>query len=138
MKMQSFIRFYEEEKLDTYRMTFRLRHFKTNKILSIAEINSEDAKNLSLHSPGIMEGEGPNSGKKYRFILIDDIEGKSFNEEQMQSNEYQNSLFGFKKTNKSKSVDSTKPAINDFLKLYHVNTQCYIKIITFNSKKKHI
>ena len=138
MKMQSFIRFYEEEKLDSYRMTFRLRHFKTNKILSIAEINSEDAKNLSLHSPGIMEGEGPNSGKKYRFILIDDIEGKSFNEEQMQSNEYQNSLFGFKKTNKSKSVDSTKPAINDFLKLYHVNTQCYIKIITFNPKKKHI
>ena len=33
MKMQSFIRFYEEEKLDSYRMTFRLRHFKTNKIL---------------------------------------------------------------------------------------------------------
>ena len=33
MKMQSFIRFYEDEKLDTYRMTFRLRHFKTNKIL---------------------------------------------------------------------------------------------------------
>ena len=34
MKMQSFIRFYEDEKLDTYRMTFRLRHFKTNKILN--------------------------------------------------------------------------------------------------------
>ena len=35
MKMQSFIRFYEDEKLDTYRMTFRLRHFKTNKILRL-------------------------------------------------------------------------------------------------------
>ena len=56
----------------------------------------------------------------------------------MKSREYQYSLFGFKKTNKSKSADSTKPSINDFLKLYHVKTQSYIKIISGDIKKKSI
>ena len=127
MKMQSFIRFYEDEKLDTYRMTFRLRHFKTNKILS------EPAE-----KQGIMKGEGINKDKMYKFILIDNIieNENSYTEEQLLSEEYQYSLFGFKKTNKSKSVDSTTPYINDFLKLYHVNTQCYIKIQTGENKKK--
>ena len=131
MKMQSFIRFYEEEKLDTYRMTFRLRHFKTKKILSIAEVPDEQ-----IFQEGIMKGEGNNEKKRYKFILVDDVVDKSLKEEQLLSNEYQYSLFGFKKTNKSKSVDSTKPLINDFLKLYHVNTQCYIKILTADNKKK--
>ena len=133
MKMQSFIRFYEEEKLDTYRMTFRLRHFKTKKILSIAEVPDEQ-----IFQEGIMKGEGNNEKKRYKFILVDDVVDKSLKEEQLLSNEYQYSLFGFKKTNKSKSVDSTKPLINDFLKLYHVNTQCYIKILTADNKKKQI
>ena len=138
MKMQSFIRFYEEEKLDSYRMTFRLRHFKTNKILSIAEVNNEEGEKAGFKSQGIMEGEGPNEKKKYKFILVDNIIENSFNEEHLLSKEYQYSLFGFKKTNKSKSVDSTKPVINDFLKLYHVNTQCYIKIISEDTKKKTV
>ena len=131
MKMQSFIRFYEEEKLDSYRMTFRLRHFKTNKILSLAETKDEKPINS-----GSMKGEGPNQNKTYKFVLIDNNIENSFSEQQMRSLEYQYSLFGFKKTNKSKSVDSTKPAINDFLKLYHVNTQCYIKINTGDAKNK--
>ena len=137
MKMQSFIRFYEEEKLDSYRMTFRLRHFKTNKILSIAEVKKDDDDNpMPRDSQGIMKGEGANSDKMYKFVLIDDITEKPFDEKKLHSIEYQFSLFGFKKTNKSKSVDSTKPAINDFLKLYHVSTQRYIKIIPGNSKKR--
>ena len=138
MKMQSFIRFYEDEKLDTYRMTFRLRHFKTNKILSIAEVNNEQVESLSFKSQGIMKGEGINENKIYKFVLIDNIIEKSYTEEQLLSKEYQYSLFGFKKTNKSKSVDSTTPFINDFLKLYHVHTQCYIKILVGDSKKKTI
>ena len=52
--MQSFIRFYEDEKLDTYRMTFRLRHFKTNKILSISEVNNEQVEDLQFKSQDIL------------------------------------------------------------------------------------
>ena len=135
MKMQSFIRFYEDEKLDSYRMTFRLRHFKTNKILSLAEV-SNDPGLTKENNKGQISGEGANKNKKYKFTLIDDVVENSFSEEKMRSIEYQYSLFGFKKTNKSKSVDSTKPAINDFLKLYHVNTQSYIKISTSDTKNK--
>ena len=136
MKMQSFIRFYEDKKLDSYRMTFRLRHFKTNKILSLAPINEESKDNNNIKAQGILKGEGANENKKFKFVLLDNDIENTFSEEKLSSLEYQYSLFGFKKTNKSKSVDSTKPAINDFLKLYHVNTQCYIKIITTDSKKK--
>ena len=133
MKMQSFIRFYEDEKIDTYRMAFRIKHFKTNKILSITEVTDEKKDKLK----GIIEGTGLNNKKLYKFTLIDNnIE--NLNEQIFLSQEYQFSLFGFKKTNKSKSYESTKPSINDFLKLYHVNTQCYIKIITDDCKKKTI
>ena len=135
MKMQSFIRFYDEEKLDTYRMTFRIKHFKTNKILSIAEV-SED-KIDPINNVGVIKGGGSNENKKYKFVLIDNNIENSIDEERMLSTDYQFSLFGFKKTNKSKSVDSTKPSINDFLKLYHVKTQCYVKIITVDGKKKN-
>ena len=138
MKMQSFIRFYEDEKLDTYRMTFRIRHFKTNKILSIAEAKDEQLDKLPFKLQGIMKGSGNNDKKIYKFVLIDNITEKSIDEEKMKSREYQYSLFGFKKTNKSKSADSTKPSINDFLKLYHVKTQSYIKIISGDIKKKSI
>ena len=133
MKMQSFIRFYEEEKLDTYRMTFRIKHFKTNKILSITEVNEDNI----INNAGIIKGEGSNENKKYKFTLIDNIIENSIDEERIRSKEYQFSLFGFKKTNKSKSLDSSKPLIKDFLKLYHINTQSYIKIITTDSKKKN-
>ena len=136
MKMQSFIRFYEDSKLDSYRMTFRLRHFKTNKILSIARLDPTEEKKMNFSSHEKMEGEGANAGQNFRFALIDDVIGNSFSEEQLSSQEYQFSLFGFKKTNKSKSVDSTKPAINDFLKLYHVCTNCYIRIIPSTDTKK--
>ena len=138
MKMQSFIRFYEDEKLDTYRMTFRLRHFKTNKILSIAEVDDEQVEKLPFKSQGIMKGKGINENKIYKFVLVDNIIEDSYTEEKLMSKEYQYSLFGFTKTNKSKSVDSTTPYINDFLKLYHVHTQCYIKILIGDSKKKTI
>ena len=138
MKMQSFIRFYEDDKLDTYRMTFRFRHFKTNKILSIAEVSEEEAKKNNFKSPGLMKGEGVYSDKYFKFALIDDVFENSFDEKKMSTKEYQCSLFGFKKTNKSKSVDSTKPLINDFLKLYHVYTQSYIKIITGDTIKNTI
>jgi len=137
MKMQSFIRFYEDEKLDTYRMTFRLKHFKTNKILSLSEFD-EKLEKLPFKAQGMMKGAGINDKKIYKFVLIDNIIDNSIDEEKLLSKEYQYSLFGFKKTNKSKSVDSTKPSINDFLKLYHVKTNCYIKIITGDSKKKNI
>ena len=137
MKIQSFIRFYEEEKLDSYRMTFRLRHFKTNKILSIGQVDNDELKNRNFKDKGAMRGEGDNE-KWFKFILIDDIIENSFSEELMLSREYKYSLFGFKKTNKSKSVDSTKPSINDFLKLYHVHTNSYIKIGIGDAKKKTI
>ena len=136
MKMQSFIRFYEDEKLDTYRMTFRLRHFKTNKILSIAEVGEGQDEKLPINPQAIMKGKGINENKIYKFVLVDNVIENSYSEKQLLSKEYQFSLFGFKKTNKSKSVDSTTPYINDFLKLYHVNTQCYIKIQTGENKKK--
>ena len=138
MKMQSFIRFYEDEKLDTYRMTFRLRHFKTNKILSIAEVDEGQDEKLPINPQAIMKGKGINENKIYKFVLVDNVIENSYSEKQLLSKEYQFSLFGFKKTNKSKSVDSTTPYINDFLKLYHVNTQCYIKILTGKNKKKTI
>ena len=138
MKMQSFIRFYEDEKLDTYRMTFRLRHFKTNKILSIAEVGEGQDEKLPINPQAIMKGKGINENKIYKFVLVDNVIENSYSEKQLLSKEYQFSLFGFKKTNKSKSVDSTTPYINDFLKLYHVNTQCYIKILTGENKKKTI
>jgi hypothetical protein len=84
-----------------------------------------------------MKGAGINDKKLYKFTLLENnIE--NLNEQIFLSHEYQYSLFGFKKTNKSKSYDSTKPSINDFLKLFHVNTQCYIKIITDDNKKKTI
>ena len=137
MKMQSFIRFYEDEKLDTYRMAFRIKHFKTNKILSITEVKDESSDKLSFKHKGMMKGAGINDKKLYKFTLLDNnIE--NLNEQIFLSHEYQYSLFGFKKTNKSKSYESTKPSINDFLKLFHVNTQCYIKIITDDNKKKTI
>ena len=146
MKSQSFIRFYEDEKLDTYRMTFRIKHFKTNKILSLVEVTDERTLD---RNKGIMKGKNDDN-KRYQFALIDNIFDGVFGDsstnptisekmsEKMNSTEYQFSLFGFKKTNKSKSVDSTKPSINDFLKLYHVKTKSYIKIETDESKKKNI
>ena len=132
MKMQSFIRFYEDEKLDSYRMTFRIRHFKTNKILSLIETKDD---RMNPFKKNVVEGKDT---KLYKFVLIDNEIEHSFNEQKFQSKEYQYSLFGFKKTNKSKSADSTYPAINDFLKLYHVKTKRYIKIIINDSKKKSI
>ena len=138
MKMQSFIRFYEEEKLDTYRMTFRIRHFKTNKILSIVEADNKESDKFKKENNYMMKGAGINEDKKYKFDLIDDIIENSIDENKMLSKEYQFSLFGFKKTNKSKSYDSTKPSINDFLKLYHVKTQSYIRIVTVENKKNSI
>ena len=134
MKMQSFIRFYEDEKLDSYRMTFRIRHFKTNKILSIIEAK-DDRMGPFKKTVDFAEG---NDTKLYKFVLIDNEIEHSFNEQKFLSKEYQYSLFGFKKTNKSKSADSTYPAINDFLKLYHVKTKCYVKIKVSDSKKKAI
>ena len=118
-------------------MTFRIKHFKTNKILSLSEFD-EKLEKLPFKAQGMMKGAGINDKKIYKFILIDNIIDNSIDEEKLLSKEYQYSLFGFKKTNKSKSVDSTKPSINDFLKLYHVKTNCYIKIITGDSKKKNI
>ena len=139
MKMQSFIRFYEDEKMDTYHMTFRIRHFKTNKILSIIEVDNENSENIFYKDDNyIMKGEGINDNKIYKFDLIDDIMGNTIDKDKINSDEYKRSLFGFKKTNKSKSYDSTTPSINDFVKLYHVKTHSYIKIIISDHKKKSI
>ena len=69
--MQSFIRFYEDEKLDSYRMTFRIKHFKTNKILSIAEVNDENSARLAFTTKGLMKGGGVNEKKIYKFVLLD-------------------------------------------------------------------
>ncbi len=87
MKMQSFIRFYEDDKLDTYRMTFRFRHFKTNKILSIAEVSEEEAKKNNFKSPGLMKGEGVYSDKYFKFALIDDVFENSFDEKKISTKE---------------------------------------------------
>ena len=134
MKHQSFIRYYEDTKLDTYQMVFRIKHFKTNKILSITQVDPGELqsllKDIDMVNKGYLKGSGINVGKVYKFILVDDKMKNNFaNEEILLSEEYQYSLFGFQKTIKSITYYSNRPTKNDFLRLFHISTQSYLKII---------
>ncbi|MCQ2816008.1 MAG: hypothetical protein MJ252_01970, partial [archaeon] len=142
MKKQSFVRFMENNKLDTYRMAFRIKNFKTNKVLSVKPI--EDAGFLKalqsdyiLYRQGILKGGGDNEGKIYKFTLVDD--NKGLNEDEINTEEYQYSLFGFKKYIKSNTYYSQRPECNDFLRIYHISTGCYLKVIpTDKGKSKNV
>ena len=140
MKKQSFVRYFEDSKLDTYRMVFRIKNFKTNKILSIcpvANINNNNNANSNIdhllseedmYQKGYLKGSGVNSAKYYKFGLVDEktLTGK---DEDILNEEYQYSLFAFKKMIQSKTFNSNLPEKNDFLRLFHIATQSYLKVI---------
>jgi hypothetical protein len=69
MKKQSFVRYFEDSKLDTYRMVFRIKNFKTNKILSICPVNnnnnnSSNSNSNRLNKRGLIGQKGSLSGGK--------------------------------------------------------------------------
>ena len=135
MKKQSFIRYFEDMKLDTYRMAFRIKNFKTNKILTILPVdNAEQIESLvseeDLNKKGYLKGSEANAGKLYKFALVDDKIGNGINsDDSILNEEYQYSLFAFQKTIKSSTFYQSRPEKNDFLRLYHVSTKSYLKII---------
>ena len=134
MKHQSFIRYFEDTKIDTYQMVFRIKHFKTNKILSITQVDPGELqsllKDIDMVNKGYLKGSGINVGKVYKFILLDDKMGNNFTDQEIiLSEEYQYSLFGFQKTIKSITYYSNRPTKNDFIRLFHLATQSYLKII---------
>lgn len=141
MKRQSFIRYFEDLKLDTYRMAFRIKNFKTNKILTIVPVDSSTiieslVSEEDLNKKGYLRGSEINSGKLYKFALVDDDIGNGINSDDKILNEdYQYSLFAFEKTIKSSTFYSTRPEKNDFLRLYHLSTRSYLKIIPSESNE---
>ena len=135
MKKQSFIRYFEDMKLDTYRMAFRIKNFKTNKILTILPVDNADqieslVSEEDLNKKGYLKGSEANAGKLYKFALVDDKIGNGINsDDSILNEEYQYSLFAFQKTIKSSTFYQSRPEKNDFLRLYHVSTKSYLKII---------
>ncbi len=128
-KKQSFIRFYEDNKLDKYHMIFRIKHFKTGKILTIKPIELDEyISENEFVKRGFLKGSGVNEGKIYKFDLIED-------DFKMLSEDYYYSLFGFKKTIKSASYNFSRPEKNDFLRIFHVQTKSFLKIIPSNEIK---
>ena len=139
IKKQSFVRYFDDGKLDTYRMIFRIKNFKTNKILSVCptSLNENNLDTLlseeDLYKKGYLEGSGTNNGKFYKFCLVDD---KIISKEDKDINineDYQYSLFAFKKMIQSKTYYSHLPEKNDFLRLFHIATQSYLKIIPIDN-----
>ena len=128
-KKQSFIRFYEENKLDKYHMIFRIKHFKTGKILTIKPIELDEfISENEFFKRGFLKGSNANEGKIYKFDLVED-------DSKILSEDYHYSLFGFKKTIKSSSYNLTRPEKKDFLRIFHVQTKSYLKIIPSNEIK---
>ncbi len=121
----SFIRYYDESKLDAYRMTFRLRNFRTNKFLTLKKF---DFKNSSEY------GELSNNLRiighenLYKFTLTDgEINTKDI-ESTISTADFQNSLFGFVPALKVNS-NHPRPLRNEFLRLYNVATKCFLKVL---------
>ena len=144
MKKQSFVRYFEDSKLDTYRMVFRIKNFKTNKILSICPVNLSNNSNNNLdnllseedmYQKGYLKGSGVNSSKYYKFALVDEktLTGQ---DEDILNEEYQYSLFAFKKAVQSKTFNSNLPEKIDFLRLFHIATQSYLKVIPCDKQQQ--
>ena len=145
MKKQSFVRYFEDSKLDTYRMVFRIKNFKTNKILSICPVNNNNNSNSNIdnllseedmYKKGYLKGSGVNNAKYYKFGLVDE-KTLTGTDEDILNEEYQYSLFAFKKMIQSKTFNSNLPEKNDFLRLFHIATQSYLKVIPFDKQQQH-
>jgi len=135
MKQICFIRYYDESKLDAHRMTFRLRNIKTKKFLTIRrfEINSdeyEEHKHNQEYDFNIQE-EGE---ELYKFTLVDGEITNDNYEIIIQTEEYQNSLFGFIPSIKI-SGKSGRAEKNQFLRIYHIATKKFLKL-TYLAKQR--
>lgn len=127
LKHTSFIRYYEDNKLDSYHMTFRIKHFQSSKYLTLKKISPEllkTEKNI-LNKISIKFDTRDNL---YTFQLMEMNLLNEITDEIISSSEYQYSLFGFVQStqikNKSKRIEK-----NSHLNLFHIATKSYIKIL---------
>ena len=132
IKHLSFIRYYEESHLDTYRMVFRLKNFKTNKYLSLVKLDQEPNPE-DLNKPGYFVFNNDDVKKYYKFGLVDGSNGKN-NEEYTLTSQYKYSLFAFYPSIKEK-VNHFRVEKNHFIRIYHIATKSFLKLIYNKSKK---
>ena len=129
IKRLSFVRYYEKSQMDTYKMAFRLKNFKTNKYLSIVKIDNDPTKD-QLNENGYFVLNSQTGKKYYKFGLV---EGS--HEENILSSEYYHSLFAFYPSIKQEK-NNYKVEKNHFIQIYHISTKSFLKLITNNNKKE--
>jgi hypothetical protein len=137
VKNLCFVRYYDPSKLDSYRMTFRIKNFKTGKYLSIKKIAKKESEAVA-HKIGHLQSKNA----IYKFGLIDDV--KQENEDHYLSEEYQYSLFGFHPSSHiegtsvvaSANNSSSRAEKNQFLRIFHVATKSYLKILYLDDKRQ--
>jgi len=124
MKTQSFLRFYNNKFLDSYRMCFRLKSFHNNKYLTLKKLHENEEYNSYIcNSLRISDS----SDEYYKFELVDSI--KEMSNEYLLSSEYRYSLFSFCPSINDSSKINSKVKRNEFLRIFHVESKCYLKII---------
>jgi hypothetical protein len=132
VKNLSFVRFYDPAKLDTYRMAFRIKNYKSNKYLSLKKFdkNNVNFKQETWDKLGMIQGV--DKSQIYKFVLIDADSDKKF-EDKIISQAYQYSLFGFHPS--FKTSPHSRVEKNQFLRIYHIATKSYLKILYQEDKK---
>lgn len=134
MKQSSFIRYYESNKIDSYQMAFRIKNFRTSKYLSLKKLSSLEIDlfqksnngNEALNKISFLEGV---KQSLYKFQLVDGISPDKINDKYITSSEYQNSLFGFQSNVKSNFPQHKRAEKNNFLRIIHISTKSYLKIV---------
>jgi hypothetical protein len=132
VKNLSFVRFYDPAKLDTYRMAFRIKNYKSNKYLSLKKFDktTTNFKPDQWDKIGMIQGIDKN--QIYKFVLIDADSDKKF-EDKIISQAYQYSLFGFHPS--FKTFSHSRVEKNQFLRIYHIATKSYLKILHQDDNK---
>jgi hypothetical protein len=132
VKNLSFVRYYDPTKLDTYRMAFRIKNYKSNKYLSLKKFDKTtmNMKQDQWDKIGMIQGIDKN--QIYKFVLIDADSDKKF-EDKIISQAYQYSLFGFHPS--FKTFTHSRVEKNQFLRIYHIATKSYLKILHQDDKK---
>ncbi len=128
MKTQSFLRFYNDKCIDSYRMCFRLKSYHNDKFLTLKKLRQIEEDNSYLCNTIRIS----DSDDYYKFELVDSI--KEMSDEYLLSSEYRYSLFAFCPSINDSSKINSKVKKNEFLRIFHVESKCYLKIIPKDKK----
>ena len=98
--------------------------------LSFFKDNNQNINNKFLNS---------NKNIYYKFQLVDGNTCDTINDKHITSSEYQYSLFGFHPShNLTNNIVSKRPEKNNFLRIYHLATKSYLKIVSNESFNKNL